>query len=223
MAAREQSFDLENAGLDEDFERYGPVDDVDAFIDSQFKFATEGEEEMYGSSHDETQTIRSKMGTRADVCASTGSTLDSFHFSFGSDTLINMPLSPPEEPRTQLCSRCRESMESDGSDGWARSEEMTASEALQKTKGCDGGSEIGTCTHTQNVLVKLKFSLSYLFCSRLIAYHASIHLTKDYTSKGNIKAINLKLIYINRFFRAIPSRFWDGMFLSKSIVRKSIV
>lgn len=157
MADREQSLDLENAGLDsEELERYGPVDDVDAFIDSQFKFATEDEEEMYGSSHDETRTIRSKMGTQDDECASTGSTLDSFDFSFASDTLINIPLSPPEEPHTQLCSRCRESMESEGSDGWERSKVMTASEALEKTKGCDGGSEIGKLTHTQNILIKLK-------------------------------------------------------------------
>lgn len=149
MAAPKQSFDL-----DDEFERYGPVDDVDAFIDSQFKFATEDEEEMYGSSRDETQTIRSKMGTQADGCASTGSTLDSFDLSFASDTLINIPLSPPEEPHTPLCSRCRESMASEGADGWARSKVMTASESLEKTKGCVGGSEIGT--HTQNILVKLK-------------------------------------------------------------------
>ena len=106
----------ENAALDEVFEHYG---DVDAFIDSQFKFALGGEEEMYSSIHETHAITRaSKMEAQIeDGPASKAAMLNTFDFSFGSDTQINLdrtiPLSPREELQTSriMCYRCREIVE----------------------------------------------------------------------------------------------------------------
>ena len=146
MTAREAGFESDDSALDEVFEHYGRLpEDMDAFIDSQFKYALEGEEELFGSSQ---QSISSKM--KVECALTDDAMLDSFEFSFGSDTHVNldgaMPLSPQEELRSnrRICSVCRENMEKDDMESLCGINELstTTGEAQRKAKGCDGAIEL---------------------------------------------------------------------------------
>lgn len=105
MAARGASLADENV-LDDVFENYGPIDDIDVdnFIDSHFKYALRGEEEMFSSEHVEAQLIGSKVKMEASC------TLQSF--AFGINTQINLDhtislTSPQEESESDgVCSGC---------------------------------------------------------------------------------------------------------------------
>ena len=139
MSAHEAGFESDDQALDEVFEQFGSVD-VDAFIDSQFKFALGGEEDRFGSSQ---QDGSNKIEAE---CAPTDAMLD----SFGSDTHVNLegaiPLLPEEElPSNRLiCSLCRESMAKDNLESFSGISEIstTTGEAQRKPKVCDGGIEL---------------------------------------------------------------------------------
>ncbi|XP_068706989.1 probable serine/threonine-protein kinase ifkC isoform X2 [Montipora foliosa] len=79
MSANEASLGTFDPGLDDAFEQFGPVD-VDAFIDSQFNYALEGQEELQN-----TEFSKTAVGSRNELqmAASETSTLHSIEFSLG--------------------------------------------------------------------------------------------------------------------------------------------
>lgn len=99
-----------NSGFDFDevFERFGPLDNMDAFIDSQFAYALEGEED--GGA----QVFGSKMDVQ-NMESGYAATLQSF--TFGTETQLNLDskisLSSPQEhlESHSVCRYCRQSLE----------------------------------------------------------------------------------------------------------------
>lgn len=99
-----------NSGFDFDevFERFGPLDNMDAFIDSQFAYALEGEED--GGA----QVFGSKMDVQ-NMESGYAATLHSF--TFGTETQLNLDskisLSSPQEhlENHSVCRYCRQSLE----------------------------------------------------------------------------------------------------------------
>lgn len=99
-----------NSGFDFDevFERFGPLDNMDAFIDSQFAYALEGEEDG------EAQVFGSKMDVQ-NMESGYAATLQSF--TFGTETQLNLDskisLSSPQEhlESHSVCRYCRQSLE----------------------------------------------------------------------------------------------------------------
>lgn len=99
-----------NSGFDFDevFERFGPLDNMDAFIDSQFAYALEGEED--GGA----QVFGSKMDVQ-NMESGYAATLQSF--TFGTETQLNLDskisLSSPQEhlENHSVCRYCRQSLE----------------------------------------------------------------------------------------------------------------
>ena len=99
-----------NSGFDFDevFERFGPLDNMDAFIDSQFAYALEGEED--GGA----QVFGSKMDVQ-NMESGYAATLQSF--TFGTETQLNLDskisLSSPQEhlESNSVCRYCRQSLE----------------------------------------------------------------------------------------------------------------
>ena len=99
-----------NSGFDFDevFERFGPLDNMDAFIDSQFAYALEGEE---GGG---AQVFGSKMDVQ-NMESGYAATLQSF--TFGTETQLNLDskisLSSPQEhlESHSVCRYCRQSLE----------------------------------------------------------------------------------------------------------------
>lgn len=170
QGARSSDGDCHESVLDDVFERYGPIDDVEAFIDLQFKHALKGEEEMFPSYPDGTQLIGSKVEVK-NVADGSLATLGSFTY-FGTDTQINLDhtislASPQEELESDaVCPYCRRVLEKDGLDDCRTfygdnkvNRETTTSLTLQeKTSGCDGGIEMRGVYY--NVIC---------FCSCLIA------------------------------------------------------
>ena len=150
MSAHEAGFETASAALDEIFEHYGPLDclDVDSFIDSQFKHALRGEEEISPLSHSETVIAKSKMVQIEDEHA-TGATSNSLEFSFGSDTQVNLDhtisLSPHQEVESSrlICFRCRENMDQEGLQSCCElGSKTTGTHDTEQTKGCAGGTEL---------------------------------------------------------------------------------
>lgn len=99
--------------LDQVFETYGPLDNVDAFIDSQFAYALKGEED----SHDGAQVFESKMEVQN---IETGCVASLQSFTFGTETQLNLDstisLSSPREHLEghSMCPYCRRSLGTDG-------------------------------------------------------------------------------------------------------------
>lgn len=98
--------------LDQGFETYGPLDNVDAFIDSQFAYALEGEEDSHGG----TQVFESKMEVQN---IETGCVASLQSFTFGTETQLNLDstisLSSLQEHLGghSMCPYCRRSLETD--------------------------------------------------------------------------------------------------------------
>lgn len=105
LTPREANSDFD---FDEFFERYGPLDNVDAFIDSQFAYALGGEED--GGA----QVFGSKMEVQ-NMESGNVATLQSF--AFGTETQLNLDstisLSSPQEhlESHSVCPYCRRSLE----------------------------------------------------------------------------------------------------------------
>jgi len=176
MAAQgARSSDCDESVLDDVFERYGPIDDVEAFIDLQFKNALRGEEQIFPSYHNETKLIGSKVEIE-NVVDGPLATIESF--AYGIDTQINLDhtisLASPQEElgNDAVCPRCRRVWEKDGlddcrtfyGDNKVNGETTTPLTLQEKLSGCDGGIEMRGVYY--NVIC---------FCSCLIAY---LNITK---------------------------------------------
>lgn len=137
--------------LDDVFEDYGPIN-VDDFIDSQFKNALRGEEEMYSMNHGEPQLMGSKVEVNkmeADGCFPTLQ-----NFAYGTDTQINLDrtislTTPQAELESDIvCSFCRRVVKKDDLDDFrtfdAGNEVNTKTTTREKRNGCeiDGGIEV---------------------------------------------------------------------------------
>lgn len=107
LTPREANSDFD---FDEFFERYGPLDNVDAFIDSQFAYALGGEED--GGA----QVFGSKMEVQ-NMESGNVATLQSF--AFGTETQLNLDstilLSSPQGhlESHSVCPYCRRSLETE--------------------------------------------------------------------------------------------------------------
>ena len=110
------------------FETYGPLD-AEAFIESQFSYALNGQEELYNSDPSRTQDVRkSEMELQIEgACASKTSTLHSLE-SFVGQTQVKLDGTNPILWRSELlCPDCRQILEED---------EMTRSQTTKcETKG----------------------------------------------------------------------------------------
>ena len=117
MAASEARFVIGDSVLDDGFEKFGLLD-VDEFIDSQFNYALEGQEELSTSDFSKTQAVDSIMEMQISTqYASTTSTERPFDFS-QCDTQTNLdvtilPWSELHAPTSTMCSRCRKIMDKD--------------------------------------------------------------------------------------------------------------
>ena len=110
------------------FETYGPLD-AEAFIESHFSYALNGQEELYNSDPSGTQDVRkSEMELQIEgACASKTSTLHSLE-SFVGQTQVKLDGTNPILWRSELlCPNCRQILEED---------EMTRSQTTKcGTKG----------------------------------------------------------------------------------------
>lgn len=128
MSASEASDAVLLGPFDDVFETYGPLD-VNAFIESQFNNALNGEEELYNSDPSVTQDVRkSEVELQIEgACASKTSTSHSLE-SFVGQTQVKLDGTNPILWRSELlCPGCRQILEVD---------EMTRSQTPTcKTKG----------------------------------------------------------------------------------------
>lgn len=136
--------------LDDAFERYGLIE-VEAFIDSQFKNALRGEEELYSSNQGETRLIGSKVEV-GDMEDCSSPTLQ--NFTYGTHTQINLDraislASPQEELESDVvCPYCRRVLEKDGFDDcrtfYSDNKVNRKATTQEKENGCeiDGGIEM---------------------------------------------------------------------------------
>ena len=155
MSANEASLGTFDPGLDDAFEQFGPVD-VDAFIDSQFNYALEGQEELQNTDFSKTD-----VGSRNELqmAASSTSTLHSIEFSLGGTQTnldkANSFVSSLDELQMSgfsgMCSRCHKIMDK---------EDVVS----YQTRKCE----------TKGELIKLKdthmFRYGICFCRILIGF-----------------------------------------------------